>query len=72
MKNLIIIGARGFGREVSDLAQYCIGYKSEFVIKGFLDDDNEILDKFIGYPPIIDSVENYAIEENDIFICEIG
>lgn len=72
MKNLIILGARGFGREVSDLAKYSIGYGTKFTIKGFLDDNKEALNGFIGYPEILESVENYIIQENDIFICALG
>jgi UDP-3-O-[3-hydroxymyristoyl] glucosamine N-acyltransferase len=37
MKNLIIIGAGGMGREIYDLAMFCKGYNKEYVIKGFLD-----------------------------------
>ena len=35
MKNLLIIGARGFGREIYNLALESIGYGTEFTIKGF-------------------------------------
>lgn len=72
MKNLIILGARGFGREVYDLAKYSIGYGTEFIIKGFLDDNKEALKGFSGYPVILESVENYSIQENDTFICALG
>jgi sugar O-acyltransferase (sialic acid O-acetyltransferase NeuD family) len=72
MKNLIILGARGFGREVYDLAKYSLGYGTEFVVKGFLDDNKEALNGFVGYPEILDSVENYIIQENDTFICALG
>ena len=36
MKKLIIIGAGGMGRTLYDMAQESIGYKTEFVIKGFM------------------------------------
>lgn len=72
MKNLIIIGARGFGREIVDFAKYCRGYNTEFTIKGFLDDKKEALDEFINYPPIISSVEEYQIEKDDVFISGLG
>lgn len=61
MKNLLIIGARGFGREIYNLALESIGYGTEFTIKGFLDDKKEALDGYDGYPSIISSVENYAV-----------
>lgn len=72
MKNLIIIGARGFGREVFDFSQHCLGYNSEFQLKGFLDDNPDALVEFPNYPPILSSVENYKIESNDVFICALG
>lgn len=72
MKNLIIIGARGFGREVYDLATQCAGYNIEYVIKGFLDDKIDALDGFENYPQIISSVEAYKIQEEDVFVCAMG
>lgn len=72
MKNLIIIGARGFGREVYDLATQCSGFNIEYVIKGFLDDKADALDGFENYPAIISSVEDYKIQEDDVFVCALG
>jgi len=72
MKLLVIIGARGFGREIYCLAQNSIGYGSEFVIKGFLDDKQDALNGFSNYPPILNSVEDYQIQTNDVFICALG
>lgn len=72
MKNLIIIGARGFGREVFALAQQCEGFNKNFIIKGFLDDRANALDNFKDYAPILSSVEDYIVRENDVFICALG
>ena len=72
MKKLLIIGARGFGREVYDLALDCIEGGADFEIKGFLDDKKDALDGLSGYPPIVSSVEDYVPEEDDIFICGLG
>lgn len=72
MKQLLIIGARGFGREVYDLAMDCIEAGADFVIKGFLDDKNDALDGMGVYPPIISSVEDYVIQPDDVFICALG
>lgn len=72
MKELLIIGARGFGREIYSLAKRAIGYNEDFVIKGFLDDNAAALDGFINYPPILGSVEDYVISESDVFICALG
>lgn len=72
MKNLLIIGARGFGREIYNLALESIGYETEFIIKGFLDDKKKALDGYEGYPPIINSVENYTVQADDVFVCALG
>ncbi len=73
MKNLVIIGARGFGREVFDLATNTQAFiDGEYQIKGFLDDKIDALDGYKGYPEIIDSVEHYTPEENDVFVCALG
>lgn len=73
LKDLIIIGARGFGREVYDLAMDIVSAnQANFVVKGFLDDKSDALDGLGKYPPILDSVEGYTIQPNDVFICGLG
>lgn len=72
MKNLLIIGARGYGRGVCDIARSMPGYGKDFSIKGFLDDKSDALDGYNGYPPIIDSVEHYDIQDGDVFACALG
>lgn len=72
MKHLIIIGARGWGREIYTIAQNCIGYNINFDIKGFLDDKSEALNGMLGYPPILTSPETYIVEPDDVFITALG
>ena len=72
MKNLLIIGARGFGREVYDLAMDCKEAGADFDIKGFLDDKKDALEGLSGYPPIISSVEDYEVQPDDVFTCGMG
>lgn len=72
MKNLLIIGARGFGREVYSLATQTKEYNNEWTIKGFLDDKADALNGFNNYPQIISSVEDYEVQEDDVFICALG
>lgn len=72
MKHLLIIGARGFGREVYYSAIESIGFGTEFDVKGFLDDKADALEGYAGYPSIISSVENYEIQPDDVFICALG
>lgn len=74
MKHLIIIGARGWGREVYATAigtkAYCNG---EYDVKGFLDSKADALDGLKGdYPPILGAPETYEIQEDDIFFVAMG
>lgn len=74
MKNLIIIGARGWGREVyatvRDTKEYIEGKIS---VKGFLDSKADAFDGLRGYyPPILGAVEDYEIQENDVFFVALG
>lgn len=72
MKHLIIIGARGAGRETFLTATKSFGYGHEFDVKGFLDGKADALDGLEGYPPILSPVETYQIAENDVFVCALG
>ncbi len=72
MKKLLIIGARGWGREVYDIAKACMNAGAGFTMKGFLDDKADALNGFRNYPPIIGPVETYEIKKDDIFICALG
>lgn len=72
MKNLLIIGARGWGREVFGMLPNCLGYGTDFIVKGFLDDKADALDCYDDYPPIVDSVEHYQPQEDDVFVCALG
>lgn len=69
-KHLYIIGARGCGRETYNFFTECNLSGIECV--GFLDDKNDALKGYDGYPPIIGSVESYMPTENDVFICALG
>lgn len=72
MKNLIIVGAGGFGRSIYNLATESLGFKIDFQIKGFLDDNLAVLDSFANYPPILGTIRDYTIQEDDVFACSIG
>lgn len=72
MKNLLIIGARGYGRHVYNLITDLPEFSKTFSVKGYLDDNEEALDEYLGYPPIIDTVENYRIQPDDVFVCALG
>lgn len=74
MKHLIIIGARGWGREVYAAALGTKAYKDgEFTIKGFLDSKSDALEGLKGdYPPILGAPETYEIQEDDVFFVAMG
>lgn len=72
MKNLIIIGAGGMGRTIYSNALESIGYGSDFVIKGFIDDNPDALLGFENYPPLIGSISGFQPIENDVFVSSIG
>ena len=57
MKNLIIIGAGGFAREVYWNAQKTEGFNSDWKIKGFLDGDVKLSDEDYKKLPIFAASE---------------
>ena len=73
MKNLIIVGARAYGREVYNIAIQTKEYNTDWTVKGFLDNDDSVLSNYSeSYPRIISSIEDYIIQPNDVFICALG
>lgn len=74
MRNLVIIGARGYGREAFSVVEITKAYVSkQLVVKGFLDDNKDALKGLSGiWPPIIGSVEEYVVQEDDVFFCALG
>lgn len=72
MKNLIIIAAGGMGRTFYDIARESVGYGTDFLIKGFIDDNLSVLDNYEGYPPIIGKISEYIPTKDDVFTCSIG
>ena len=70
MKDLVIIGAGSYGREVYNLALECRGYGTDFIIKGFIDNLYDRIDHD-GYPPILGTVDSYSIQTDDVFVCAL-
>ena len=72
MKQLLIIGAGGFGREVLGWAVDALKTKSDWTISGFLDANPNALSQF-NYPyPILGDPASYLPQQNDYFVCAIG
>jgi sugar O-acyltransferase (sialic acid O-acetyltransferase NeuD family) len=72
MKNLIIIGAGGFGREIFSWVNDVNKKQRTWNIKGFLDDNLNALDGF-EYPiKVLSEIDTYEVDLNDEFICALG
>ena len=74
MKHLVIIGARGWGREIYAAVRNTKAYQEhEYDVKGFLDDKADALEGLKGdFPPILGSVESYEVQPDDVFFCAMG
>ena len=71
-KDIIIVSAGKFAREVYGFVKHAIAAGQKWRIKGFLDSRPARLGGF-NYPvPILCSVESYEPGENDLFLCAIG
>ena len=69
MKELVLIGAGGMGLEVLGVAINSVGYGSNFIFKGFLD-DNRNADT--GGEQHLGSISDYRPKSNDVFVCTLG
>ena len=74
LKHLIIIGVGGFAREVYWHAQDSFGYGTEWDLKGFLDGDVRLEEEEYRKLklPLWGDVNDYQIQEDDVFICAIA
>ena len=72
MKNLIIIGAGGCGREVHQWAKDINEKENRWNIKGFLDDDLDVLEGKKCSIAVLSSIDEYLIKADDEFVCCIG
>lgn len=72
MKNIIIVGAGGFGREVWQYVKDSFGDNPDYAIKGFLDDYPERLAGFSLEDDIIGNTQDYVVQENDCFLIAVG
>lgn len=69
MKNIVIIGAGGFGREVLAWVRQSAAV---WPVKGFLDDNPQALDQFAKTVPLLGGTENYTPQPENLFLCAIG
>jgi len=71
MKDIIIIGAGGFGREVAWLIEDINKYKKEWNIVGFVDDNEDVIGNEINGYKVIGNVDWLKYQELNV-ICAIG
>ena len=71
MYDVIILGAGGTGREICEMFDEVFD-KKNFRLKGFLSDVLDILDGFEIETPLLGTIKDYEIQENDRFILAIG
>ena len=72
MKNLVIVGAGGCGREVLQWVREINNKEQSWNIKGFLDDNLYALNGLNCNVPMLSTVDSYEIQKDDAFICCIG
>lgn len=75
VKDIVLIGAGGFGREVANLIEKINRVEEKYHLVGFLDDDTEKYNTSTiinGYPWL--GTKEWAIEHKDeyVFTCTIG
>jgi sugar O-acyltransferase (sialic acid O-acetyltransferase NeuD family) len=72
VKDLVIIGAGGFGRTVFWQCDADYGNGRDWTIKGFLDDRPHILDGYSVTKPLIGDPFTYQPQPNEIYLCALG
>ena len=72
MKELILVGAGGFGRELLQWVKDINKVREKWLIKGFIDDNLSALDEMNCDYTIIGSIKDWAPKEEEVFACAIA
>lgn len=72
MKDLYIIGAGGFGKEVAWLAERINEVEEIWSIKGFIDDDASLWDKTVDDYPVYGGLEYLRGCKDAYVVCAVG
>ena len=72
MKDIVILGAAYFAREVYSMVQDCIADGAKWRFKGFVDDRVNILDDFQHIGDMLGGVDLYTPAANDLVIPALG
>lgn len=71
MYDVIILGAGGTGREIAEMFEEVFDVEN-YRLKGFLSDVLDVLDNYEVDYPLIGTIKDYEVQENDRFILAIG
>lgn len=72
MKELIIIGASGFGREVLQWVKDINHQTPSWTIKGFIDDNLNVLEGYRCDYKVLGTIKDWQVSENEIYTCAIA
>lgn len=72
MKNLIIVGASGFGREVLQWVKDINSVCHTWYIKGFIDDNVDALKEYECDYQILGNIKEWKVSENEFYTCAIA
>ena len=72
MKDLIIIGASGFGREAMWVAERMNEQSPEWNILGFMDDNAELEGKNVGGYSVLGDVDTVTKYPDAYYLCAVG
>ena len=72
MKDLVIIGAGGFGREVAWLAEEINSVDLQWNLLGFIDDDDSKQGVALNGYPVIGPFEKLKVTNNIYAVCAVG
>lgn len=72
MKDLIIVGAGGFGREALYIAEDINKESPQWKIKGFIDDNTNALDSIKCNYPVLGKISEWEPGENEVFAMGVA
>jgi sugar O-acyltransferase (sialic acid O-acetyltransferase NeuD family) len=71
MKNLFIVGAGGFGREVFAWIKQHPEFNKSWTLAGFLDDNLEALKPFNNFASVA-LLKNHQVLSSNVYVCALG
>lgn len=72
MKDLIIVGASGFGREIAWYIEDINSVKPKWRLRGFIDDNSNALEGCPCDYPILGTIQEWKPLENEVFVCALA